>query len=82
MGQALSAAKELVDEAHNVYSPHSYFLRPGDAQKPIVYEVENIRDGRSFCTRRVSVQNGKMIYMTASFRRRSTSSYYAKRTKP
>lgn len=71
MGQALSAAKELVDEAHNVHSFHSYFLRPGDAQKPIVYEVENIRDGRSFCTRRVSaIQNGKMIfYMTASFQK-------------
>lgn len=71
MGQALSAAKELVDEAHFVHSFHSYFLRPGDAQKPIVYEVENIRDGRSFCTRRVSaIQNGKMIfYMTASFQK-------------
>lgn len=71
MGQALSAAKELVDEERVVHSFHSYFLRPGDASKPIVYEVENIRDGRSFCTRRVSaIQNGKPIfYMTASFQK-------------
>lgn len=69
MGQALSAAQETVDADRNVHSLHSYFLRPGDAQKPIVYEVENIRDGRSFNTRRVkAIQHGKVIfYLTASF---------------
>ena len=68
IGQALSAAKETV-EGRSVHSFHSYFLRPGDDQKPIVYEVEKIRDGRSFCTRRVSaIQYGKPIfYLTASF---------------
>jgi len=69
MGQALSAAKETVEEGRFVHSLHSYFLRAGDAQKPVVYEVETIRDGKSFSTRRVqAIQNGQAIfYMTASF---------------
>ncbi|AUJ68516.1 MULTISPECIES: acyl-CoA thioesterase II [Pseudoalteromonas] len=69
MGQALSAAKYTLPEGRFVNSLHSYFLRPGDASKPIVYDVENIRDGRSFSTRRISaIQYGKPIfYMTASF---------------
>lgn len=69
MGQALSAAKETLPEERKIHSFHSYFLRPGDASKPIVYEVESIRDGKSFSTRRVSaIQFGKPIfYMTASF---------------
>jgi len=69
MGQALSAAQETVNSSRSVHSLHSYFLRPGDATKPIVYEVENIRDGRSFNTRRVkAIQHGKAIfYLTASF---------------
>jgi len=71
MGQAVSAALETVDQERIIHSLHSYFLRPGDAAKPVVYEVENIRDGRSFNTRRVkAIQNGKPIfYMTASFQR-------------
>lgn len=52
-----------------VHSFHSYFLRPGDSQKPIIYDVEVLRDGNSFSARRVAaIQNGKPIfYMTASF---------------
>ncbi|TMN90053.1 acyl-CoA thioesterase II [Pseudoalteromonas phenolica] len=69
MGQALSAAKYTLPADRYVNSLHSYFLRPGDASKPIVYDVETIRDGRSFSTRRVcAIQYGKPIfYMTASF---------------
>jgi len=69
MGQALSAAQETIAENRSVHSLHSYFLRPGDASLPVIYEVEVIRDGSSFSTRRVqAVQNGKAIfYMTASF---------------
>ncbi|MCL5254770.1 MAG: acyl-CoA thioesterase II [Gammaproteobacteria bacterium] len=69
MGQALCAAKKTLAEDRLVHSLHSYFLRPGDAHKPIVYDVENIRDGKSFSTRRVqAIQYGKPIfYMTASF---------------
>ena len=47
MGQALSAAKQTVASDRQVHSFHSYFLRPGDANKPIVYDVENIRDGQT-----------------------------------
>jgi len=69
MGQALSAAQETIAANRSVHSLHSYFLRPGDASLPVLYEVEVIRDGSSFSTRRVqAVQNGKAIfYMTASF---------------
>ena len=68
IGQALSAAKETVENRF-VHSFHSYFLRPGDDKKPIVYDVECIRDGGSFSTRRIeAIQYGKPIfYMTASF---------------
>ncbi|WP_196139037.1 acyl-CoA thioesterase II [Aliikangiella sp. G2MR2-5] len=69
IGQALSAAKQTIDPARACHSFHSYFLRPGDATKPIVYDVENIRDGGSISTRRVkAIQNGKRIFfLTASF---------------
>lgn len=71
MGQALSAAQETVSKDRLVHSLHSYFLRAGDASKPVVYEVEDIRNGASFSTRRVqAIQNGKAIfYMTASFQK-------------
>jgi len=69
MGQALSAAQETVSADRYVHSLHSYFLRAGDASKPVVYEVEDIRNGVSFSTRRIkAIQNGIAIfYMTASF---------------
>lgn len=71
IGQALSAAKQTIDIDRRAHSFHCYFLRPGDATKPIVYDVENIRDGGSISTRRVkAVQNGKQIFfLTASFHR-------------
>jgi len=67
--QALVAAARTVTEPLAVHSLHSYFLRPGDTAVPIVYDAERIRDGRSFCTRRVVArQHGRPIYyMTASF---------------
>jgi acyl-CoA thioesterase II len=67
--QALVAGARTVDEPRPVHSLHSYFLRPGDTAVPIVYDVERIRDGRSFSTRRVVArQHGRQIYfMTASF---------------
>ncbi|MFK7928987.1 MAG: acyl-CoA thioesterase II [Myxococcota bacterium] len=69
LGQALSAASQTVPSERVVHSLHAYFLRPGDAQKPIVYEVDPIRDGRSFTTRRVkAIQGGKAIFnLAASF---------------
>lgn len=69
VGQALYAAKQMVPADRMIHSFHSYFLRPGDSQKPIIYDVETLRDGNSFSARRVSaIQNGQPIfYMTASF---------------
>lgn len=69
LGQALSAARYTVEEDRSVHSFHSYFLYPGDPEKPIIYDVENLRDGRSFSTRRVkAIQNGRPIfYLTASY---------------
>ncbi|MGQ7804369.1 acyl-CoA thioesterase II [Hafnia alvei] len=69
VGQALYAAKQTVPLERNIHSFHSYFLRPGDSSQPIIYDVENLRDGNSFSARRVkAVQHGKPIfYMTASF---------------
>ena len=69
--QALVAAARTVDPAYAVHSLHSYFLQPGDTAAPIVYDVENLRDGRSFATRRVlGRQHGRPIYaLTASFQR-------------
>ncbi|MBJ3814831.1 acyl-CoA thioesterase II [Shimwellia pseudoproteus] len=69
VGQALYAATDTVPSERLVHSFHSYFLRPGDSQKPIIYDVEVLRDGNSFSARRVAaIQNGKPIfYMTASF---------------
>jgi len=69
LGQALSAAAQTVDAKRPVHSLHAYFLRPGDARRPIVYEVDLLRDGSSFTTRRVvAVQGGESIFsLAASF---------------
>ena len=69
LGQALSAAEQTVPEERVVHSLHGYFLRPGDAHKPIVFTVDPIRDGKSFTTRRVvAVQDGRAIFsLSASF---------------
>jgi acyl-CoA thioesterase-2 len=66
--QALMAAGRTVQHG-SVHSLHSYFLRPGDPRVPILYEVDRIRDGKSFTTRRVvAIQHGRAIYnMQASF---------------
>ncbi|MGI5215189.1 acyl-CoA thioesterase, partial [Plantactinospora sp. CA-290183] len=70
-GQALVAAGRTVEEGRFVHSLHGYFVRPGDPAEPIEYQVENIRDGRSFSVRRsVALQHGKTIFfMSASFQR-------------
>jgi acyl-CoA thioesterase II len=70
-GQALVAAGRTVDPTRRVHSLHGYFVRAGDPAEPIVYQVENIRDGRSFSVRRsVALQRDKPIFfMSASFHR-------------
>jgi acyl-CoA thioesterase-2 len=69
LGQALSAAVQTVPKERAVHSLHAYFLRPGDVSKPILYDVDRIRDGGSFNTRRiVAIQSGAAIFnMAASF---------------
>ncbi|GGK40164.1 acyl-CoA thioesterase [Nocardia camponoti] len=68
-GQALISAVRTVDPGFAVHSLHGYFIRSGNPEEPTVYLVERIRDGRSFCTRRVTgVQDGQAIFMmSASF---------------
>jgi len=68
-GQALIAAGRTVPVERRVHSLHAYFVRPGDPRVPIVYNVDRIRDGRSFTTRRVvAIQHGEAIFvLSASF---------------
>jgi acyl-CoA thioesterase-2 len=64
--QALMAAGRTVERGR-VHSLHAYFLRPGDPNVPILYEVDRIRDGRSFTTRRVvAIQHGQAIFNVAA----------------
>ncbi|GAA1758346.1 acyl-CoA thioesterase II [Streptomonospora arabica] len=68
-GQALVAAGRTLPADRRVHSLHAYFIRPGDPAVPIVYDVDRVRDGRSFTTRRVTaIQHGKAIFtLSASF---------------
>jgi acyl-CoA thioesterase II len=69
LGQALSAAQRTVEPDRQVHSLHAYFLRAGDIEAPIVYEVDRARDGKSFSVRRVvAIQHGQTIFnFAASF---------------
>lgn len=69
IAQALVAAQRTVEPERHVHSLHGYFMRPGDTKLPIVYEVDRIRDGGSFTTRRVvAIQHGRAIFtLAASF---------------
>ena len=71
LAQCLNAGYRSVDEDKVPHSLHGYFLRPGDQDKPIIYEVDPIRNGRSFSTRRVVArQNGEAIFNSSiSFHR-------------
>ena len=73
VGQALSAAHHTV-EGRRAHSLHAYFLRRGDMNAPIIYEVDRARDGRSFSVRRVvAIQHGRPIFnMAASFQKPET----------
>ncbi|HET9691260.1 MAG TPA: acyl-CoA thioesterase II [Acidimicrobiales bacterium] len=75
--QALVAAVRTVGSEHGVHSLHAYFLRAGDPARPIVYDVDRIRDGRSYVTRRVvGIQGGRAIFnLQASFHRPEPAGY-------
>ncbi|MBV2134861.1 acyl-CoA thioesterase II [Pseudomonas sp. MAP12] len=63
IGQSLSAASQTVPAERHMHSMHAYFLRPGDATMPVLYQVDRVRDGGSFNTRRVlAIQKGQPIY--------------------
>ena len=67
LGQALSAAQATVQGGRAAHSLHAYFLRAGDVEHPIVYDVDCTRDGSSFSVRRVSaIQHGKVIFFCAA----------------
>lgn len=62
LGQGIGAAQASVEGERNIHSAHAYFLRPGDHDEPVVYLVENSRDGRSYSSRTVTaVQKGRPI---------------------
>lgn len=69
LGQAMSAAQQTVTAERALHSLHAYFLRAGDIEHPIVYQVETSRDGGSFSVRRVTaIQHGQPIFVaSASF---------------
>ena len=69
LAQALIAAYQTVDASRTCHSLHGYFLRPGDTERPVLYQVDPIRNGRSFTTRRIkAIQKGEAIFsMDASF---------------
>lgn len=69
IGQALVAAQRTVESTRHVHSLHGYFMLPGDPSVPIIYDVDRIRDGGSFTTRRVvAIQHGQAIFsLEASF---------------
>jgi acyl-CoA thioesterase-2 len=69
LAQSLVAAQRTVEDERVPHSMHGYFILPGDVDAPIVYEVDRLRDGKSFTTRRiVAIQHGRAIFnMAASF---------------
>ncbi len=71
LAQAIASAYRTIGEARQLHSIHAYFLRPGDWNAPILYEVDRIRDGKSFTTRRVAaIQHGRAIFsMSSSWQR-------------
>lgn len=77
LGQAIKAAQSTVD-GRNIHSLHAYFLRVGDHNAPVIYDVDRTRDGRSFSARRVTaIQHGQPIFtMSASFQISETSVDY------
>jgi acyl-CoA thioesterase-2 len=79
LGQALMAATHTVEGDRVNHSLHGYFMRAGDATKPVLYRVERDMDGRSFNTRRVvAIQNGQPILnLAASFQVQEEGMHHA-----
>jgi len=75
LGQSLAAASFTVPQDRQPHSQHGYFLRPGDPHRPVVYQVDKVRDGGNFTTRRVTaIQKGRPIFFcSASFQTPETN---------
>jgi acyl-CoA thioesterase-2 len=71
LAQALVAAGRTVEGERRVHSMHAYFLKLGDPKVPVVYEVDRIRDGRSFTTRRVVAIQPACLPITSTIITRS-----------
>lgn len=71
LAQAIQASAATVDNGHRIHSMHAYFLLPGDVNIPVLYDVDRIRNGHSFTTRRtMAIQHGEAILnMSASFQK-------------
>jgi acyl-CoA thioesterase II len=84
VAQGLMAASHSVPEEFAVHSLHAYFIRRGDASAPIRYEVDRIRDGRSFYTRRVVARQstGAILNMSASFQQAEQGATIQTQTMP
>jgi len=69
VAQALWAALQTVEERYRPHSLHAYFIRPGDSREPVRFEVDRLRDGRSFCTRAVVARQsgGAILHLSTSF---------------
>lgn len=69
VAQAVAATSRTVEERYRIHSLHAYFIRGGTSEEKIRYEVDRIRDGRSFCTRRVVARqsSGAILNLSASF---------------
>ncbi|WP_329570194.1 acyl-CoA thioesterase [Kitasatospora sp. NBC_01266] len=81
--QALIASGRTLPAGRAVHSLHGYFLRPGDPTRPIIYQVERIRDGLSYATRRVTaVQRGEAIFTLSASVKRAEESGERQRTMP
>lgn len=66
VAQALTAAQKTVEDNRFIHSLHAYFLRPGNPELPILYQVERLRDGYSFSTRRITALQSDKVIFTAS----------------
>ncbi|CAD5255415.1 MULTISPECIES: acyl-CoA thioesterase [Halomonadaceae] len=83
LGQALAAAARTVPIERRPHSQHGYFLRPGDPHRPVVYQVDTIRDGGSFTTRRVTaIQKGRPIFFCSASFQSAEASFSHQRTMP
>lgn len=84
LGQAIKAAYETVDSDRFIHSAHAYFLKRGDVDSPIIYEVDRSLDGGSFTSRRVvAIQHGRQIFhLSASFQKHEDGLEYCQKSEP